>query len=121
MYVCLRAHASRHTPSYNATTTLHVEYAERGTEYGILFICNLFCEYANLEYVRLHVIYRANQAEYGIHILVIVQQKYVNNYSTPRTTTYTTRTLTLTVAVDERAEVEIYTYIHIRIYRYIDI
>jgi len=65
---------------------LHVEYAERGTEYGILFTFNLFCEYANLEYVRIRVIYRVNQAEYGIHILVVAQQKYVNTCSTPRLT-----------------------------------
>jgi len=38
--------------------TLHVEYAERGQEYGILFILSLCCEYRNLEYVRILVIYR---------------------------------------------------------------
>jgi len=35
---------------------LRVEYAERGEEYGILFICSLFCEYIDLEYVRIRVI-----------------------------------------------------------------
>jgi len=34
--------------------TLHVEYAERGEEYGILFIFCLFCEYIPLEYVGIH-------------------------------------------------------------------
>ena len=51
-------------------TSLHVEYAERGNEYGILFRCSLFCENV-LEYVRIHAIYRVNQAEYVIHILVV--------------------------------------------------
>jgi len=32
---------------------LHVEYAERGSEYGILFIFNLFCEYVPLAFVRI--------------------------------------------------------------------
>jgi len=44
--------------------TLHVEYAERGNEYSILFIFGLFCEY----YVRVHVIHRVNQVECVIHI-----------------------------------------------------
>ena len=50
--------------------TLHVEYAERRRKYEILFIFSLLCEYINFAYVRVPVIYRANQAEYGIHILV---------------------------------------------------
>jgi len=37
---------------------LHVESAEPGIEYGILFIFSLFCEYAHHEYARIHVIYR---------------------------------------------------------------
>jgi len=57
--------------------SLHVEYAERGTEYGILFIVSLFCECIYLEYVRIHVIYSVNQAEYVIHFLA-------NIYSTRR-------------------------------------
>jgi len=40
---------------------LHVEYAERRTKYGILFIFCLEFEYINLEYVRIHVIYRINR------------------------------------------------------------
>jgi len=35
---------------------LHVEYAEGGKEYRILFIFSLLCEYTHLEYVRVHVI-----------------------------------------------------------------
>jgi len=54
----------------------------RGKEYGILFIFSLFCEYIHLEYVRIHVIYKVNQAEYVIHILVVALQEYVNIYST---------------------------------------
>jgi len=32
---------------------------------------SLFCEYIHLEYVRIHVIYKVNQAEYAIRILVV--------------------------------------------------
>ena len=42
--------------------SLHVEYAERGNEYRILFIVGLFCEYIHLEYVRIHDIYRVKGA-----------------------------------------------------------
>ena len=65
-------------------SSLHVEYAERGKEYGILFIFSLFCEYIHLEYVRIHVIYRVNQAEHVIRIRVFAPQEYVNIYSTRR-------------------------------------
>ena len=57
--------------------TLHVEYAERRKEYGILSIFSLFCEYFQLEYVRIHAIYRVYEAEYGIHILVVAPHEYV--------------------------------------------
>ena len=50
---------------------LHVEYAEREKEYGMLFISSLFCECMRLEYELIHVIYRVTQAEYVIHILVV--------------------------------------------------
>jgi len=60
--------------------TLHVEYTERGKEYGILFIFSLFCENIHLEYVRIHLIYRVNQAEYVFQILVVAPQEYVNIY-----------------------------------------
>jgi len=69
------------------TSTLHVEYTERGTEYGILFIFSLFCEFSHLQYVRIHVMYSVDQAEYDIHILVVAPQEYVNIYSTRRTST----------------------------------
>ena len=64
--------------------SLHVEYAEREKEYGILFIFSLLCEYIHLKYVRIHVIYRVNPAEYVIHVLVVASQEYVNIYSTRR-------------------------------------
>jgi len=64
--------------------TLHVEYAARGQEYGILFVFSLFGEYSHLEYVRLHVIHRVDQAEYVVHILMVAPHKYVNIYSTCR-------------------------------------
>ena len=64
--------------------TLQVEYAERGTEHGILFIFSPFCEYIHLAYVRVHVIHRVNQPEYVIHTLVVAPPEYVNIYSTRR-------------------------------------
>jgi len=64
--------------------TLHVEYAERRTKYGNLFILSLFCEYTNLEYVRIHVICRVDQAEYAIRTPMAAHQEYVNTYSTLR-------------------------------------
>jgi len=63
---------------------LHVEYVRRRRKYGILFIFDLFCEYINLEYVWVPVIYRVHQAENVIHILVAASQEYVNTYSTCR-------------------------------------
>jgi len=60
---------------------------EGRTQCGILFIFSLFCEYINLEYVRMHVIYRVHQAEYAN---VAAPQEYVNTYSTRRTRTPTT-------------------------------
>jgi len=62
----------------------HVEYAERRTKYGILFIFSLFSEYIKLEYVRVPVMFRVNQAKHGIHILVAASHEYVNTYSTRR-------------------------------------
>jgi len=56
---------------------MHVEYAEGGKEYGIPFMFSLFCKYIHLEYVRIHVIYSLDQAEYGIHILVVAPQENV--------------------------------------------
>ena len=44
----------------------------------------MFYEYIHLEYVRIHVIYRVNQAEYVIRIRVVAPQEYVNIYSTRR-------------------------------------
>jgi len=44
----------------------------------------LFCEYVHLEYVRIHVICRVDQAEYVVRILVVAPQEYVNIVSTRR-------------------------------------
>jgi len=55
---------------------------------------SLFCEYSRLEYVRIHVIYSVNQAEYVIHILVVAPQEYVNIYSTRRLRTLQAGTVT---------------------------
>ena len=52
-------------------------------KYGIQFIFSRFYEYSNLD-VHIHVIYRVNQAEYAIRILVVASQEYVNTYSTRR-------------------------------------
>jgi len=73
-----------HVLSQMTAVVLHVECAGGRTKYGILFIFSLFYEYSNLEYVHIHVIYRANQAEYGIRIRVAASQEYVNTYSTRR-------------------------------------
>ena len=73
--------------------TVHVEYAERGKEYGILFIVRLFCEYTRLEYKYIPGIYRVNQAEHGIHIPVVAPQVYVK-ISTGHTHTHTHRQIT---------------------------
>jgi len=62
------------------TLPLHVEYAERGKEYSILFMFSLY-----LKYVRIHAICNINQAEYVIHIRVVAPQEYVNMHSTRRT------------------------------------
>ena len=69
---------------------LHVEYAERIRRYGILFIFSLLCEYINLEYVWVPVIYRVDQAEY-VHNIVAASQEYVNTYSTRRPVELPTR------------------------------
>jgi len=50
----------------------------------ILFRFGLFCEYSNLEYVRIHAIYRVNQAGYAIHIPADAPPEYVNMYSPRR-------------------------------------
>jgi len=50
----------------------------------ILFRFGLFCEYSNLEYVRIHAIYRVNQAGYAIHIPADALLEYVNIYSPRR-------------------------------------
>jgi len=42
------------------------------------------CEYVHLEYVRIHIVYRVNQAKYVIHVLMAAPQEYVNIYSTSR-------------------------------------
>ena len=43
-------------------------------------MCSLFCANIHLSYVRIHVIYRAHQAEYVLHIVVVAPQEYVNIY-----------------------------------------
>jgi len=61
--------------------SLQVEYAKKKV---ILFMLSPVRENINLESVRFPVIYRVNQAEYGIHILVAASQEYENTYSTLR-------------------------------------
>ena len=63
--------------------SLH-ECDEQSRKYGIIYIFSLFCEYTNLEYVQVPVIYRLNQAGYVIHTRVAASQEYVNTYSTRR-------------------------------------
>jgi len=90
IYIYIRrsaASAGRWRRRQRCILTLHVEYAERGNEYGILFMFSLFCEYIHLAYVRIHIVYGVHQAGYGIHILVVAPQEYVNVYSTRRVLT----------------------------------
>jgi len=54
---------------------LHVEYAEGRIQYGIRFRISRFYECSNLEYVHIRVLYRVNQAEYGIRIRVAASQE----------------------------------------------
>jgi len=49
---------------------IHVEYAGGRINYGILFIFSPFYQYSTLECVHIHVVYRVNQVEYGIRVLV---------------------------------------------------
>jgi len=70
----------------SAYSTCRFRLTQRGKEYGILFIFCLFCEYIPLEYVRVPVISRVNQAEYVVHIREVAPQEYVNIYSTRRDT-----------------------------------
>jgi len=50
----------------------------------ILFRFGLFCEYTNLEYVCIPVMYRVKQAEYAIRIPAGAPLEYVNAYSAGR-------------------------------------
>jgi len=88
----------------NRLSTLHVDYAERRINYGILFIFSPFHEYSNLKYEHIPVYYRVHRAEYGIHIAVAASQEYVkqstghthtghtDRENTPDTGTHLTRT-----------------------------
>jgi len=49
---------------------LRVENAARRKTHGILITFRLFCEYSNLEYVRVRIIYTVQRAEYSIRIPV---------------------------------------------------
>jgi len=62
-------------------------------KYGMLFLFSLFYEYSNLECVYIHAIYRVDQAEYVIRILVAASQECVKPYSTSRTAALTHSTL----------------------------
>jgi len=57
----------------------------------ILFRFGLFCEYSDLEYVRIHAIYRVNQAGYAIHIPANAPPEYVNMYFSCRVPGSSTR------------------------------
>ena len=71
--------ASAMKTSSSKVSTLHVEYAGGGIQYGILFISSLFYGYNTLEYVHIHVIYRAHQAEYDIRMHVAASQECLLN------------------------------------------
>jgi len=80
----VRVHIHTGTIHVGRGATLLVENAERRKIDGILFIFSLLYEYTPHEYVRVPVIYRVYQVEYGIHILVAASQEYVNTYLTRR-------------------------------------
>ena len=61
---------------------LNTRNEEPNNEFSSYLAC--FCEYIHLEYVRIHIIYRVNQAEYVIHTIAVAPQEYVNIYSTRR-------------------------------------
>ena len=96
---------------------LYVEYVERRTRYGILFIFSLFCEYINLEYVRIHVIYRVHQAEYAILIPMAAPQEYVNTYSTRRVIVpplllLAKQVIYIHIDIDKYIFIAVYIYMH---------
>jgi len=45
---------------------------------------SLFREHIHVGCIRIHVMYRVNQAEYVSHMLVVAPQEYVSIYSTRR-------------------------------------
>ena len=63
---------------------LNTRSGEENTGFYSYLAC--VCEYINLEFVRVAVIYRVNQAENGIHIRVAASQECVSTYSTRRRT-----------------------------------
>jgi len=44
---------------------------------------SLFCDYSSLAYVRVPVLYRVHQVEYGRRVNEVAPQEYVNTDSTP--------------------------------------
>jgi len=66
-------------------------------------------EYMKLKYVRVPFIYRVNQAEYVIHILVAASQEYLNTYSTRRV---------LLCGGSTKSHIYIYLYICVCVYIY---
>jgi len=78
-----KSHQSRRV-RHGRVRALQVESAGRRIIRGVLFKFSLFYEYSNLEYVHIHAICRVKQVEYGIRILVIAPQEYVDIRSTHR-------------------------------------
>ena len=68
-----------------AQSSLHVEYAARGNEYGIPFTFTLFM---NALPLNMYVSMSVNQAEHGIHIFEVAPQEYVKIYPTRRQVTF---------------------------------
>jgi len=64
---------------------LNTRNEEKNTAFYLYLAC--FRNTSILYYARIHVIYRVNQAEYAIHLLVVAPQEYVNIYSTRRVRT----------------------------------
>ena len=69
----LLCYESQHQSQSNEKSLVQLDYEKA--------VSNKLGTQSTFKYVNFHVVYRANQAEYAIRILVAACQKYVNKYS----------------------------------------
>ena len=62
---------------------LHVKYVEQRTNYGVLFIWSVFGEYMNLEYVRIRVVCRIQQASVAARYLEKKTRRFFDFFCAP--------------------------------------